>query len=95
MIFGFISLVLFGQLLFPRVTGWIIFLIAISLVSALGSSSSFEKPTYLHGDQQKELLDLSVHLGTEANSLASFEETFANGNKEHRASGLARELGFG
>ena len=78
MIFGFISLVLFGWLLFPRVTGWIVFLIAISLVSALGSSSSFEKQTYLHGDQQKELLDRSVHLGAEANSLASFEERFAN-----------------
>jgi hypothetical protein len=56
MIFGFISLVLFGWLLFPRVTGWIIFLIAISLVSALGSSSSFEKQTYLLQDQQRELV---------------------------------------
>jgi len=45
MIFGFISLVLFGQLLFPRVTGWIVFLMAIFLVSALGSSFSFEKQT--------------------------------------------------
>jgi len=81
MIFGFISLVLFGWLLFPRVTGWIVFLIAISLVSALGSSSSFEKQTYPLQDQQKELLDRSVHLGTEANSLASFEERFANGKE--------------
>jgi hypothetical protein len=81
MIFGFISLVLFGWLLFPRVTGWIVFLIAISLVSALGSSSSFEKQTYLHGDQQKELLDRRTHLGAEANSLASFEERFANGKE--------------
>lgn len=56
MIFGFISLVLFGWLLFPRVTGWIIFLIAISLVSALGSSISFEKPTYLLQDQQQQEL---------------------------------------
>jgi len=81
MIFGFISLVLFGWLLFPRVTGWIIFLIAISLVSALGSSSSFEKQTYLLQDQQKELLDRSVHLGTEANSLASFEERYVGGKR--------------
>jgi len=82
MIFGFISLVLFGWLLFPRVTGWIIFLIAISLVSALGSSSSFEKQKYLLQDQQsQELLDRSVHLGTEANSLASFEERYVGGKR--------------
>jgi hypothetical protein len=62
MIFGFISLVLFGWLLFPRVTGWIIFLIAISLVSALGSSFSFEKQNYLQGDQKQELLDRRTHL---------------------------------
>jgi len=80
MIFGFISLVLFGWLLFPRVTGWIVFLIAISLVSALGSSFSLEKPTYLHGGQQN-LLHHSVHLGIEANSLASFEERFVNGKE--------------
>jgi glucan phosphoethanolaminetransferase (alkaline phosphatase superfamily) len=66
MIFGFISLVLFGWLLFPRVTGWIIFLIAISLVSALGSSFSFEKQTYLHGDQQQQEL---VHGGWKHNGL--------------------------
>ena len=65
MIFGFISLVLFGWLLFPRVTGWIIFLIAISLVSALGSSSSFEKQNYLQGDQKQEL----VHGGWKHNGL--------------------------
>ena len=82
MIFGFISLVLFGWLLFPRVTSWIVFLIAISLVSALGSSSSFEKQTYLLQDQQRELLDRSVHLGTEeANSLASFEERYVGGKR--------------
>ena len=82
MIFGFISLVLFGWLLFPRVTGWIIFLIAISLVSALGSSFSFEKPTYpLQDQQQQDLLVRSVHLGIEANSLASFEEKFGNGKE--------------
>jgi len=66
MIFGFISLVLFGWLLFPRVTGWIVFLIAIFLVSALGSSFSFEKQTYLHGDQHKQEL---VHGGWKHNGL--------------------------
>jgi len=81
MIFGFISLVLFGWLLFPRVTGWIIFLIAISLVSALGSSFSFEKQTYLLQDQQRELLDRRTHLGAEANSLASFEERYVGGKR--------------
>jgi glucan phosphoethanolaminetransferase (alkaline phosphatase superfamily) len=65
MIFGFISLVLFGWLLFPRVTGWIVFLIAISLVSALGSSFSFEKQNYLQGDQKQEL----VHGGWKHNGL--------------------------
>jgi len=81
MIFGFISLVLFGWLLFPRVTGWIVFLIAISLVSALGSSSSFEKQTYLLQDQQSQELDRRTHVSIEANSLASFEERYVGGKR--------------
>jgi hypothetical protein len=81
MIFGFISLVLFGWLLFPRVTGWIVFLIAISLVSALGSSFSFEKQTYLLQDQQSQELDRRTHVSIEANSLASFEEQYVGGKR--------------